>query len=328
MRRALPFLALVALLAACGSHRTSPPPGAVAQVGDRTITSAQLAALLTSAKAYYASQKRPFPAAGSAAYRKLRRQTINSLVQAAVFEEEAKKLGVGVDDGAVDAQIQSIAQQSFDGNENELRASLRDQGMTMALLRDQERRDLVQQAVTDKITSEAEVPDATLRAYYRAHRSDYRTSPSRDVRHILVTQRALADDLYRRLQGGASFDALVQRYSTDAASKRSGGKMTDTKGIFVAPFERVAFSLANNEISKPVHTKFGWHLIQALGPVRPARTEPYAEAAPAIRAVLLQGVQTKALRTFTKTTFAEFCDGKIVFAKGYATSFCTPYRSS
>jgi parvulin-like peptidyl-prolyl isomerase len=328
MRRTLPLLALFALLAGCGSHRVSAPSGAVAQVGDETITAAQLGAVLTSAKAYYASQKRAFPAPGTPAYRKLRTQTIDSLVQDAVFAQVAKKLGVGVDPGQVDAEIESIAQQSYDGNENELRAALHDQGMSMALLRDQERRQLVQDAVTAKVASEATVPDAVARAYYRAHRSDYRTKPSRDVRHILVAKRALADDIYRRLQGGASFDALVQRYSTDTATKPSGGKMTDTKGIFVAPFERVAFALATDEISKPVHTQYGWHVIQALSPVTPGRIEPYGEAAPAIRAVLLQGVQSKVLKTFTKTTYTEYCNGKIAFGAGYATSFCAPYRTT
>src|SRR3954454_7133529 len=135
--------------------------------------------------------------------------------------------------------------------------------------------------------SKVKVPAAVLLAYYRSHRSTYRTAPSRPVRHILVKTRELADSLYRRLQNGASFQDLMHKYSTDSASKAGTGKMTDSKGLFVPPFEKASFALRTGEVSKPVHTEFGWHLIQALGPVKPARIKPYSEVVGSIRAILL-----------------------------------------
>jgi parvulin-like peptidyl-prolyl isomerase len=329
MRRLVPLLALVALVAACGSsHGVTVPKGAVAQAGDVTITKAQLDDTLAAAKAFYRTKKRPFPARGTPAYRKLRDRSIDSLVQAAIFDQEATKLGVAVTSDDVDRDIADLRQQAFGGSDSELRISLRQQGLTYALFRAQERRQLVEDAITAKVESQATVSDAKARAYYRAHRSDYRTPPSRDVRQLLVKQKALADSIYRQLKAGASFSKLVERYTIDTASKQTGGEVTDTKGLFVAPFERVAFSLATNEISRPVRTQYGWHVIQALGPVQPPTIRPYAQVAPSIKTVLSGSAQNEALKRFTRRTYAAWCADKLAYGKGYATSFCATYRTT
>jgi parvulin-like peptidyl-prolyl isomerase len=132
------------------------------------------------------------------------------------------------------------------------------------------------------------VSDKEVAAYYKANPTLYSKAASRDVRHILVASKALADKLYTQLKGGADFTALAKKYSTDTGSKSTGGKLTITKGQTVPPFDKAAFSLKTNEISKPVKSQFGWHVIQALSPVRPASTTSLAAATAGIRTQLLQ----------------------------------------
>ena len=64
------------------------------------------------------------------------------------------------------------------------------------------------------------------------------------------------------------------------------------------PFEDVAFSLKTNQISKPVHSQFGWHIIEALGPIKagtPAKPTPLTQVKEAIRQQLLQDKQKDAM---------------------------------
>ena len=100
------------------------------------------------------------------------------------------------------------------------------------------------------------------------HETHYAQPESRDVRHILVKKKALADKLYAAAQGRrATSPQLAKKYSTDTGSKVNGGKLTGgTKGRTV-PAVRQGRVLAQDErrSRKPVHTQFGWHIIQALG---------------------------------------------------------------
>lgn len=75
----------------------------------------------------------------------------------------------------------------------------------------------------------------------------------------------LADELYERLMAGEDFETLAKKYSDDPGSKSNGGNLGFAKrGTYVTDFEGAAFGLAKMEISEPVETEFGFHIIQML----------------------------------------------------------------
>ncbi len=77
--------------------------------------------------------------------------------------------------------------------------------------------------------------------------------------------KALAEQLYQRLLKGEDFATLAKEYSDDPGSASKGGDLGwFGKGTMVAPFENAAFALKAGEISKPVKTDFGYHIIQVL----------------------------------------------------------------
>jgi parvulin-like peptidyl-prolyl isomerase len=76
---------------------------------------------------------------------------------------------------------------------------------------------------------------------------------------------ALANEIYQRLLDGEDFAALAAEYSDDSGSAANGGDLGwFGRGQMVAPFEEAAFSLAVDEISEPVQSDFGYHIIQVL----------------------------------------------------------------
>lgn len=83
-----------------------------------------------------------------------------------------------------------------------------------------------------------------------------------EAKHILVEQAYEADDLLKKLAEGSSFSELAKKFSK-CPSGREGGDLGEFgKGMMVKPFEDAAFALEVDEVSAPVQTQFGYHLIQ------------------------------------------------------------------
>jgi parvulin-like peptidyl-prolyl isomerase len=82
------------------------------------------------------------------------------------------------------------------------------------------------------------------------------------ARHILVDQEYEAQDLLKKLESGESFETLAGRFSKCPSKQRGGDLGEFGRGRMVEAFEEAAFALAIDEVSKPVRTRFGYHLIQ------------------------------------------------------------------
>jgi parvulin-like peptidyl-prolyl isomerase len=143
------------------------------------------------------------------------------------------------------------------------------------------------------VTANVKVSDAAAQKYYGANTSSFTTPKTREVRHILVSNKGLADTIETKLKNGASFAALAKKYSKDTGSAAHGGKLCVAHGgtsgacqQTVAPFDKAAFSLKTDEISQPVKSVYGYHIIQALAAVKPAHTQTFAEVKAQIEANL------------------------------------------
>lgn len=82
------------------------------------------------------------------------------------------------------------------------------------------------------------------------------------ARHILVEQEFEAADLLKKIKEGSSFEDLAREHSTCPSGKEGGDLGSFGKGSMVPSFEAAAFALKVGEISAPVRTQFGFHLIQ------------------------------------------------------------------
>ncbi len=84
--------------------------------------------------------------------------------------------------------------------------------------------------------------------------------------HILVEKQSESLAIVERLKNGEKFGKLAKELSIDSGSgKKDGNLGYFTKGMMVKPFEEVAFKLQIGEISDPIKTEFGYHIIKRLG---------------------------------------------------------------
>jgi foldase protein PrsA len=311
--------ALAAVLAACGGGGGGDVPNdAVAEVGDRTITQAQFDALLQQAKRSYVSQKRAFPKAGTPEYQTLKNQAVQYLVQRVEFAEEADKLGVEVSDKDVDKRLAEIKKQYFGGSESRYKKQLKQQGLNEDQVRDDIRANLVSEKLFAKVTEKVKVGDADIKKYYDAHQDQYGVPEQRDIAHILVKKKALADQLYKQVTAGGNFSALAKKYSQDPGSKKQGGKLTISKGQTVGPFDQTAFLLKTGQVSHPVKTQFGYHIIKALSAVKAAKvTALDAKLKASIRQQLEQQKKNDAMTAWVNNLKKDFSD-KVDYQAGYA----------
>jgi parvulin-like peptidyl-prolyl isomerase len=323
MRRPLVLLLglpLVLLAAGCGGGGGG--GGSVgkedaAVVGSDHITRETLDRRLAQAKCSYDLQKRTFPKAGSSEYQAIQQQILQNLVQRAELAQKAPGLSVSVTDAQVEKQLKQIKKRYFGGSDQRYQAELKRQCVTDTEVRADVRANVLSDSIYKKVTADAKVSDADVKAYYDSHQSVYTQPETRVVRHILVKDKKLADKLHAQLQGGADFATLAKKYSQDPGSKAQGGQLTISRGQTVPEFDKVAFSLKTGQTSEPVKTQFGWHIIRAEKDATKSKKTPFAQVKQPIRQQLLQQERSTSLQKWLTGVQAEFAK-KVKYATGLA----------
>ena len=309
-------LAAVTLVAAGCGDSDEVPADAVAIVDGTTITRSSLDGLLSRAKKSYTAQKRAFPKAGTSEYQSLQTQAVAYLVQREEYAREAEKLGIDVTDQQIAKKVDEVKKQYFGGSQAKFDKGLADQGYTKATLEEDIRSQLLTEGIYKKVTTDAKVTDADVKSYYEKNRANYTVPESRSVRHILVKSKADADRIRTELVNGGDFAALAKANSIDPGSKDAGGKLTVSKGQTVAPFDKAAFSLDTNELSQPIKTQFGYHLIQPLAAVKAGSVTPFAQVKDQIKTQLESETKNTAVTKWVADVEKEY-KGKVQYAAGF-----------
>jgi parvulin-like peptidyl-prolyl isomerase len=161
------------------------------------------------------------------------------------------------------------------------------------------REDLMERALyADFILKKIEVTDEELRAYYEGHKSEFTAPEKRRVAHIVVPSLEEAQEIRKKAEN-ESFAALVRAHSTDTASIKQGGDLGwITKKEASGEFEKI-FSLEEGQISEPLKSKFGWHLIK-VEKITPERPMSFEEAKEAIHKKVLEQKQREARAVWVK----------------------------
>jgi peptidyl-prolyl cis-trans isomerase C len=147
-----------------------------------------------------------------------------------------------------------------------------------------QRRTYISGAALQAVVAEA-VTDATIQAAYDAKYKGAAPLTEYRASHILVVTEEQAKDLKAQLDGGADFAELAKANSTDGSSAGGGDLGWFGPGMMVKPFEDAVIALQPGQVSVPVQTQFGWHLI-LLAETRNAAAPPLADVSADLSAEL------------------------------------------
>lgn len=186
-----------------------------------------------------------------------------------------------------------------------------------------------------ELAASQKISDEDVKKQYEAGAETFRHPAQIRARHILllvppsapqeVADKTLKEirELQAQLKKGASFEALARKHSQDPGSAQKGGELPwFSQGAMVKPFEDAAFALKPGQISEPVRTQYGWHLIR-LEAARPAGKVSLEEAAAEIKKRLAEEKASEKINEILDQSMDQIAAGvklaKIAQGLGLAT---------
>jgi parvulin-like peptidyl-prolyl isomerase len=333
-RRSAFLLLLLPVILAVYGCGGGVPQGAVAQVGQAVVSQEQFDQLEA---AYQAAGHVPDKKTQAKDYRTFQQSLAQYMVMLEVLAQEAPQYGITVTDDDVKAQVADI-REMFQGDQARFDAALKTQKLTLAQFKESLRESLLIDAMKAAVTKDVTVTEAEVKAYYNSHKGDYTKPEVRTARHILIDPhptvaageaaitptesdweqaREEADKVRSEIQNGADFGTDARKYSDDLATKDDGGDLgTIVRGQMVPEFEEAVFSLKKGELSQPVRTEYGYHIIQVTD-ITPEAQLPYEQVKEKIRSALVASRQTATWDAWLKTTEDKL---GVVYRSGFAPS--------
>ncbi|NMB04260.1 MAG: peptidylprolyl isomerase [Tissierellia bacterium] len=183
------------------------------------------------------------------------RETLDELIQS-MPQQYAQQLQQAGDDALVE---EAINQELFllDAKEQNLEETPIYQA-EMKRLQKQLLRGVAINSVLENVTASEE----EIKAYYDEQGHEFMAEEEISASHILVEDEATANDVKRRLDDGEDFADVARELSTCPSNENGGNLGHFTRGRMVPEFEEAAFALELDEVSKPVKTQFGYHIIK------------------------------------------------------------------
>ena len=201
---------------------------------------------------------------------------VNFLIEQELILQEAESKGILITDTDLNAMLDDIKRQNNFITDEQLKDALAREGKTWSDFLDEIRRQVkLGRVVAQEVRAKVDVSDEEMEAYYQANREQFATIKEAEgvqVRQIFLAIpenagesqiqqiQANAQQLVQQLRTGADFAELAKMHS-DHASANAGGELGTFKpGELAAPFD-IAFTLQNREITDPIRSERGFHII-------------------------------------------------------------------
>jgi foldase protein PrsA len=253
-------------------------------------------------------------------YDVLRDQVMQFLISSRWVELEAAEQGVEATPAEVDRTFQEQKQQSFP-SDREYQQFLRASGQTEQDIKYRVELDVLSNAVRKKVVGDqGEVSNAEIRDYYNRNRSQFGQPERRELSVVVTENQARARRAKQALEDDQSFRAVARRYSIDDASKRSGGKLTVTKGQQEQALDQAVFSARRGQLVGPVKTQLGWYVFR-VDKITPGSQQSFDQSRETIKSQLRAEKEQKALDKFVREFQREYKE-KTNCARGYVIYQC------
>lgn len=188
----------------------------------------------------------------------LKNSIVQMMVQDKLISDDMKANKIEVSDKEVnEAFLNSVKQ--FGGQE-QFDKMLDDYNMDVEKFKETVKKDLMYKKHREWFEKEHPITDEEIKQYYEDNKDQF---AKRDASHILVEDEKTAKEVKEKLDKGEDFAKLAKEYSKDTANAENGGNLGEfSKGQMVKEFEDAVFALKEGEISEPIKTQFGYHIIK------------------------------------------------------------------
>ena len=188
----------------------------------------------------------------------MRENTLENLIGLEVIKQDAKKNKITVSDEEVSQELENM--KKMYGGEEGLKKVLEANKMDMDELKEYMSTNLLMRKYQEKMLKDLEPTEEEMKAYYEKHKDEFKTA---EASHILVETKEEAEAVKKELDGGVDFAKLAKEKSKDTQSAENGGSLgAFGPGQMVKEFDEKVFSMKPGEISEPVKTQFGFHIIK------------------------------------------------------------------
>ncbi len=190
------------------------------------------------------------------------RDALDQIIAKKLIAQESARLGLEITEEEMEEEINNIVAESFGGSYEDFLSVLTLYGLSEESFREDARLNLL---VRKLALTEIEPTEEEARQYLENNRPLFAQPEGVEARHILVEDQAKAEEILALLDAGGDFAELAAEYSIDYSNKDNAGYLGFiSRGVMVPEFEEAAFALEVGEISAPVQTSFGFHIIELL----------------------------------------------------------------
>ncbi|MFL5353688.1 peptidylprolyl isomerase [Archangium sp.] len=207
---------------------------------------------------------------------RITKAALDTLIGEKLMEEQIKELGLSVTDAEVDAAVADVKKQNNVTDDAQFDRLLSGEGFTVATYKDFLRKQMSRMKLVQlKVSPKVKVSEEDLKAAYTQYTKLESGDAEVHARHILVQvdpkatpqqveaarkkAEALAEEARKP---GVDFSELAKKKSEGPSASDGGDLGFFRRGVMVPAFEKVAFTLKEGEVSEPVRTQFGWHVLK------------------------------------------------------------------
>lgn len=185
-------------------------------------------------------------------------EALDIMISNEIIRQEAEKADIEITQAELDAELAEYEEQ-YGGAEG-LATALEGSGLTEEDL-EKEMKNFLR--VEKLIGPEIEITDEAIETYFKENKEALGQSATVEASHILTETKEQAEEVSQKLADGGDFAELAAEYSIDTATAENGGELGSFGTGEMAPeFEETAFGMKADEISDPVQTDFGYHIIK------------------------------------------------------------------
>ncbi|NLY67533.1 MAG: foldase [Tissierellia bacterium] len=228
-------------------------------------------------------------------------QALNVLIIEKIVRLEAEKENIEVTKDDIQAEMDKMIEEF--GGEEAFNNALTFYGVTRADMEYDIEMNLYLERLLEPVI---EITEDEMKNYFEENKDSFAQKEEVKARHILVEDEETAREVKEKIDKGGDFEELAKEYSTDTGTKDKGGDLGYFgKGKMVKEFEDAAFSLDIGEVSEPVKSEYGFHIIK-VEDRKEAKEANYEESKEEIREKIFEQKYPEAYNNWIQKKLEEY----------------------